>query len=69
MPNYGHSLSLLCHQSREKSTFGWQKENGRKRIITIKSHSTSDDIHVKRNFRVVWYLKEALDVPSTGNGQ
>ena len=29
---------VSLHHSREKSTLGWHKENGRKGIITIKSH-------------------------------
>ena len=29
---------VSLHQSREKSTLCWQKENGRKGIITMKSH-------------------------------
>ena len=32
---------------------GWQKENGRKYIITIKNHSTTNDIHMRRHFQVM----------------
>ena len=31
-------------------------------IITIKSHSITNDIQIRRLFQVVWYLKETLDV-------
>ena len=31
----------------------WQKENGRKGTITIKGHSTTNNIHKKRHFQVM----------------
>ena len=48
---------VSLHQSHEKSTLGWQKENGSKGIITIESHSITNDIS-----SYVWHLKETLDV-------
>ena len=35
------------HQRHEKSTLGWQKENGSKGIITIKSNSIKNNIHMR----------------------
>ena len=42
------------HQSQEKYTLGWQKENGRKGIIAIKSLSATNDINMKRHFQVIY---------------
>ena len=42
------------YQNRKISTLGWQKENGRKGIITIKGHSTTNDIHMRRHFQVMF---------------
>ena len=39
--------------SNKKSTLGWQKENGSKGIITIKSHSIINNIHMRRHFKVI----------------
>ena len=38
---------------REKSTLVWQKESRRKVIITIKSHSTTNDILMRRHFQIM----------------
>ena len=45
--------AVSLHQSHKKSTLGWQKENGSKGIITIKSHSITNDIHMRRHFQVM----------------
>ena len=44
---------VSLHESRKKSTLGWQTENGSKGVITIKSHSITNDIHMKRHFEVM----------------
>ena len=43
---------ISLHQKDEKSTLVRQKENGNKGIITIKSHSITNDIHMRRHFQV-----------------
>ena len=48
------------HHSCEKSALDWQKENGRESIIIIKSHSTTNDIHMRRYFQVM-FGKKILD--------
>ena len=42
----------LCH-SHTKSILSWQKENGSKGIITIKSHSITNNIHMRQHFQVM----------------
>ena len=44
---------LVTSPEPQKSTLGWQKENERKGIITIKSYSITNDIHIRRHFQVV----------------
>ena len=44
---------VSLHQSHKKSSLGWQKENGSKGIITITSHSITNDIHMRRHFQVM----------------
>ena len=41
------------HQSHKKSTLGWQKKKWRKSVITIKSHSTTNDIYMRRHFEIM----------------
>ena len=48
------------HQGHEKSASGWQKENGRKGIVTIKSHSTTNDIHMRQHFQVRCDIRRKL---------
>ena len=44
---------VSLHQSLKKSILGWQKENGSKRMITIKSHSFTNDVHMRWHFQVM----------------
>ena len=44
---------VSLHQSHKKSTLGWQKENGSKVIRTLKSHSITNDIHMRQHFQVM----------------
>ena len=44
---------MSLHQSHEKSTLGWQKENGSKGILIIKSYLITNDIHIRRHFQVM----------------
>ena len=37
----------------QKSTLGWQKKNGSKGIITIRSHSITNNIHMRRHPQVM----------------
>ena len=53
---------VSLHHSQKKSTLGWQKENSSEGIITISSHSITNDIHMRRYSSYVWHLKETLDV-------
>ena len=43
---------MSFQQSHEKSTLGWQKENRSKGIITIKNHSITNDIHMRRHLKL-----------------
>ena len=45
--------AVSLYPSREKSTLGWQKENGRTGIITIKTHSNTNDIRMRPHFQVM----------------
>ena len=45
---------VSIHQNHKKSTFGWQKENGRKTMVTMKGHSTTNNIHTRRHFQVIY---------------
>ena len=47
----GHNSKIT--KSHEKSTSAWQKENGSKSIITIKSHSITNNIHMRRHTQVM----------------
>ena len=54
---------VSLHQSHEKSTLGWQRENGSKGIITLKSSF----IHKRYSHETtlssnVWHLQETSDV-------
>ena len=42
---------VSLHQSHEKPTLGWQKENGNKVIITIKGHSITNDVQMRQHFQ------------------
>ena len=37
----------------QKFFLGWQKENRSEGIITIKIHSVTNDIHMRRHFQVM----------------
>ena len=41
---------VSLHQSCKKSTLGWQKENGRKGVIIIKSHPIKNNINMTPHF-------------------
>ena len=53
MPKYELMTFVSLYQTHKKSFLVWQKENERKGIITIKSHSTTKDIHTRRHFQVM----------------
>ena len=37
----------------EKTCFGLAEGNGRKGVITIKSHSSTNDIHLRRHYQIM----------------
>ena len=49
---------VSLHQSREKPNLAWQKENRRKGIITVKSHSARNDIHMRQHFQKLYVASE-----------
>ena len=49
---------VSLQQSHGKSTLGWHKENGRKANITVKSHSNTNDIHMRQKFQVMYDIWE-----------
>ena len=51
--NWHYVTVVPLHQSHEKFSLGWQKENGRKSITNIKIHSTTNNIHTRRHFQVM----------------
>ena len=51
--SHERGMPLLLHQSHEKSTLGLQIKNERKGIMIIKSHSITNEIHMRRHFQVV----------------
>ena len=44
---------VSLHQSHKKCTLGWHKENGSNSIITIKSHSITNNIQMRRHLQVM----------------
>ena len=42
---------MIAMSLHEKYSLGRQKENGRKVIITIESHSTTNDNHIRQHFQ------------------
>ena len=53
MPKYELMTFVSLYQTHKKSFLVWQKKNERKGIITIKSRSTTEDIHTRRHFQVM----------------
>ena len=53
---------VTAPEAQKKFPLGQQKKNGMKGIITIKSHSITNDTHMRRHFQVIClHLKETFN--------